>query len=279
MIKHFYNRIADKYDTDWSGIYADIRKISLDQITRHFECKPIKNAIDIAIGTGSFFDDLSHHLFIQHRMGIDISEKMLKQAAKKISGDIKLICDDVLNIRKYVADHSQDLIVCQFLFSYLNSSEVLKTACRILKPGGVIALASSTKKDLQALHSGRFRITNILFNVEKYLKEADTPACHEDLLSKVAEYKLQVVRHTNYKKQVTFKSFDDVRSWAIDSGWAAQYFNSGFRMKTSVGRAIFAGLSIIMHPLYPIYAHNDISVILAQRPTNLRDAATREMCI
>ena len=62
---------------------------------------------------------------------------MLKQAAKKISGDIKLICDDALNIQKYVADNSQDLILCQFLFSYLNSSEILKTACRILKTGSI----------------------------------------------------------------------------------------------------------------------------------------------
>lgn len=268
MIKDFYNRIADRYDTDWSGIYEDIRKISLDQITHHFEDKSIKSAIDLAIGTGSFFDDLSHRLFIHHRIGIDIAEKMLKQATKKLSGNIKLICDDALNMGRYVADHSQDLILCQFLFSYLDSSEVLKLAYRILKPGGVIALASSTKKDLKALHSGRFRITNNLFNVEKYLKESDTPACHEELLNQLAEYNFQVVRHTNYRKQVIFKSFDDVTAWAIDSGWAAQYFYTGFKMKTLIGRAIFTGLSITMHPLYPIYAHSDISVILAQRRDN-----------
>ena len=265
MVNDFYNRIADRYDTDWSGIYADIRKISLKQITRHFKGKPITNAIDLAIGTGSFLYDLGHLVPVHHRIGIDISEKMLKQAAKNISGDITLICDDALNIRKYVADHSQDLIICQFLLSYVKSSEVLKTAWRILKPGGIIALASATKKDLQALHSGRFRITKHLFNVEKYLKGADTPACHEDLLDTLAKYKLQVVRHKSHRKKVVFKSFEDVTAWAIDSGWAAQYFYSGYKLKKMIGRIIFSVLSVIFHPLYPIYANNDISVILAQK--------------
>jgi hypothetical protein len=56
-----------------------------------------------------------------------------------------------------------------------------------------------------------------------------------------------------------------VTAWAIDSGWAAQYFESGFKIKSLFVRAAFTGLAIIMYPLYPIYTHSDISVILAQR--------------
>ena len=265
MVKHFYNRIADRYDKDWRGIYKDIHEISLSQITEHFAGKTIKSALDLAVGTGNGFNDLSQHLCIQHRIGNDISEEMLNQAKKRLKGGIELICDDALNIRKYVADSSQDLILCQFLLSYLDGNEVLKSAYRILKPGGVIALASSTKRDLLELHTGRFRVTNKLFRVGEYLNKVDTPMSHEALLRTLTEHKLQILKHKNYRKQVVFESFDDVTAWAIDSGWAAQYFDSGFKIKTVLGSALFKGLSIIMYPLYPVYAHNDISVILAQR--------------
>jgi hypothetical protein len=74
------------------------------------------------------------------------------------------------------------------------------------------------------------------------------------------------MQHSNYRKEAIFSSFDDVISWSVDSGWAAQYFDSGFRLKALLGRFIFAGAAVVMHPLYPIVAHSDISIVLAAKP-------------
>jgi len=67
-------------------------------------------------------------------------------------------------------------------------------------------------------------------------------------------------------KNLEFTSFEDVTAWAVDSGWAAQYFDSGFKVKALLGKFIFASAAILMHPLYPISAHSDISIVLARKP-------------
>lgn len=50
-------------------------------------------------------------------------------------------------------------------------------------------------------------------------------------------------------KNLEFTSFEDVTAWAVDSGWAAQYFDSGFKVKALLGKFIFASAGILMHPL------------------------------
>lgn len=67
-------------------------------------------------------------------------------------------------------------------------------------------------------------------------------------------------------KNLEFTSFEDVTAWAVDSGWAAQYFDSGFKVKALLGKFIFASAAILMHPLYLISAHSYISIVLARKP-------------
>lgn len=50
-------------------------------------------------------------------------------------------------------------------------------------------------------------------------------------------------------KNLEFTYFEDVTAWAVDSGWAAQYFDSGFKVKALLGKFIFASAAILMHPL------------------------------
>lgn len=265
MTRHFYNKIASNYDKDWSGIYRDTRSISISQIIEYYDGKKVTNALDLAVGTGNSFLDLDQYLGITNRIGNDISSEMLNQAANKIQGPVEFICDDARNILDHVPPGSQDLVLCHYLFSYLDIHQILQKVSQLLKPGGIISLATTTKRNLLELSTGRFRLTGRLFRVGKHLGEVDTPKDHEACLEILANHEFQALQHSNYRKKVVFNSFDDVTAWAVDSGWAAQYFDSGFKLKTSLGRTIFAVAALVMHPLYPIYAHSDISIVLAQK--------------
>ncbi len=266
MSKNFYNRIASNYDTDWSSIYRDTRAMSIHQIMEHYHGKPLECALDLAVGTGNSFFDLDQSMHIKQRTGNDISSEMLKQAESKIGGPIKLICDDAKNIHRHLPANSQDLILCHYLFSYLDMDEILNAAFQLLKPDGVLSMVTTTKKNLLELSTGRFRVTGKLFRVTKHLSMVETPQDHGECLKILTEHKFEILAHTNYNKKVYFQSFKDVKAWSIDSGWAAQYFDRGFKMKALLGRFIFASAAILMHPLYPIAAHSDISVVLAKRP-------------
>ncbi len=269
MTKHFYNRIAENYDKDWSGIYASTRSISISQIIEHYNGRTVECALDLAVGTGNSFFDLGKHLHIGNRTGNDISSEMLKQAANKVQGPIEFICDDAKNILNHIPPNSQDLVLCHYLFSYLDIHQVLKTVFQLLKPGGLISVMTTTKENLLELSTGRFRLTGRLFRVGKHLSRVDTPKDHKACMGTLAAHEFKVLRDNNYRKKVVFKSFDDVTAWCVDSGWAAQYFDSGFNLKVSLGRAIFAGAAVLMHPLYPITAHSDISIVLAEKSVSM----------
>ena len=263
MAEKFYNRIAQDYDNDWNNIYKDTRSVGIGQILEHCGDRTLDAALDLAVGTGNSFADLERHISIRRRTGNDLSSEMLKQAARKIQGPVEFICDDARNILHHVPQASQDLILCHYLFSYLDSDLILDTAFKLLKPGGFISLATTTKQNLLELSTGRFRHTGRLFRVGNHLSKVDTPENHQACLDLLATHQFQVVRHSNYRKEALFRSFADVISWAVDSGWAAQYFDSGFRLKVLLGRLLFAGAAVVMHPLYPIIAHSDISIVLA----------------
>lgn len=265
MAKNFYNRIAANYDTDWSGIYLDTRCIGIRQITDHYNGLPLGSALDLAVGTGNSFLDLSGHVPIELRIGNDISSEMLKQAAGKISGSVEFICDDARNILNHIPPNSQDLVLCHYLFSYLDMHEILQKVYKILKPGGVISMMTTTKKNFIELSTGRFRLTGKIFRVGKHLSEVDTPENHDACLKILEAHTFQILNHSNYRNKVIFNSFDDVTAWSINSGWAAQYFDTGFKTKAVLGRGIFACAEVFMYPLYPIFAHSDISVVLARR--------------
>ena len=265
LAKEFYNRIAADYDRDWSGIYRDTRSLSISQIAGYCNGKLIDAALDLAVGTGNSFLDLEHHIHINSKTGNDISSEMLRQASDKLNGSVNLICDDARNILNHLPPDSQDLVLCHYLFSYLDIHEILDKIFQLLRPGGIVSMATTTKRNLLELSTGRFSFTGKLFRVGNHLKQVDTPDDHDACLKILAEHGFNVLSENNYRKQVVFNSFADVTAWSVDSGWAAQYFEGGYRAKVLLGRAIFAGAAILMYPLYPIYAHSDISVVLARR--------------
>lgn len=265
MAEKYYNRIAPDYDSDWNNIYKDTRTISISQIIEHCGDRTLDAALDLAVGTGNSFADLERLIYIRRRTGNDLSSQMLKQAVRKIRGPVEFICDDARNILNHVPPASQDLILCHYLFSYLDIDQILDVAFKLLKPGGLFSMATTTKKNLLELSTGRFRHTGRLFRVGNHLSKVDTPENHEACLNILAKHRFQVMQHSNYRKEAIFSSFDDVISWSVDSGWAAQYFDSGFRLKALLGKLIFAGAAVVMHPLYPIIAHSDISIVLAAK--------------
>ncbi len=265
MLADVYDRISSTYDADWNGIYLKARKLNIQQILKQLGTHQIESAVDLAVGTGNAFLDLTNHISINKCIGNDISAGMLNVAQSKLTTNFVGICDDVENIETHIKPESQDLVFCHFIFSYVNPSKVLERAYRIIKPGGYISIASSTQQALAEIHRDYFPYAGKLLKVSASLERAPTPKTHESLCKTVTRIGFDILEQDQLREPTRFDSFKDVSDWALSSGWAAQYFDSYYWLKRIGARAWFASARVLHSPLYPVTATNDISLLLARK--------------
>ena len=267
MVSRIYDQVADQYDQDWSGLYAAARAKSIEQI-RHRLGDPQRqiDTVDLGVGTGNVLRDLQQSILLGSCTGFDISRGMLAQAARKTGSSVKLIHADAANATDYLQQQSQDLVLCHFLLSFMDMTDLLGLAQRLLRPGGLLSLATSTQESLSELHSVHFPRASRLIGVKASLRRASTPRNHQQCLQALESMGFEIVEDSLQRQAVSFDSFDDVRRWALDSGWAASFLDDPMGMRKFYGRLAFALGELFIHPFYPVDATNEISVVLARKP-------------
>ena len=267
MVSQIYNRVAESYDEDWSGIYAAARRYCLDQITNQLESldHPV-NTVDLGIGTGNSLSDLRNSIVLGKCTGFDLSSGMLDQAAQKLGKDVQLILGDATNAPAYLQPGSVDLALCHFLLSFVDAGKLFQVVYDLLKPGGVISLATSTQRSLHELHSGKLRRTAQLLGVPRALRKISIPANHQHCLEMLQRQGFEIVNEHLHRQPVSFKSFNDLHDWALNSGWVAGSFDNFTRLRIACCSTVFALAKVFIHPLYPINAINEVSIVLARKP-------------
>lgn len=266
MVSHAYDRIADSYDEDWYGLYAESSRRAVTQIAAAFTGARDLHIADLAVGTGNTLDSLYRRLNLSTAIGFDVSGGMLAKAVDKLPRRTRLIHDTAANAEKYLQADSLDLVLCHFLLRYLEPDVVLPMACRLLKPGGFFSLVTSTQRSLIEAHTGRFEAPERVFGVRRRLAKGSNPLNHEMSIALLGQYGLEIVADDLYREVVTFRSYDDVRAWAFESGWAAELFGERIKLRSVFVRAAFALIEFWMWPLYPVDATNEISIVLARKP-------------
>lgn len=137
-----FNSIAPGYDRANTVLsFGADRRWRKKVIKALRPCHPTKIA-DIATGTGKLAAMLAAKLKAEV-YGIDISESMLEVAKKKYR-NIHFICADGETIP--FPDNSFDAITIAFgIRNFENPVAGLKEACRVMKPGGMIAVLEFSK--------------------------------------------------------------------------------------------------------------------------------------
>lgn len=267
MVSKVYDRVANRYDNDWSGIYATSRAHCIRQIVRYFESdRHSIDAVDFAIGTGNAFYDLRQHFQLGNCTGFDISGGMLSLAAGKLSQDVHLIQQDAIHAAEYVPHESMDLAMSHFLLNFVELDQLLGTSLKLLRPGGVLSLVTSTQQSLAELHTERFPKTARLLGAKRSLKQMSTPETHQQCLEKLQEKGFEIVEQKLWRQPVSFESFDDIRSWAVDSGWMVSSLDRKLGLRIALGRVMVGLLERSMHPFYPLEGSTEISIVLARKP-------------
>lgn len=98
-----------------------------------------RNALDIGCGDGSISLPILSRC--DHLTLVDLSEKMLERAVRRIppDGTVELLCGDAMNLE--LARHGYDLILCIGVLAHVDSPEaLLHRLAELLAPGGTLIL-------------------------------------------------------------------------------------------------------------------------------------------
>ncbi len=267
MVSHAYDRIADSYDEDWCGLYAESRRRAVGQIVAVLSDALDLDVADLAVGTGNTLDALYRRLSLCTATGFDVSTGMLRKAFGKLPKRTRLIHDSAANVEDHLAPASLDLVLCHFLLRYLEPQVVLSRAYRLLKPGGYFSLVTSTQRSLLETYTGRFEKTGRLLGVRAQIAKGGNPLDHASSIEMLQQYGIEIITDNLYREGVTFRSFDDVRAWAFESGWAAEFFGQRPSLRTGFTWTAFALAEVLMRPLYPVHATSEISIVLGRKPS------------
>lgn len=267
MVNRLYDRVAKRYDDDWSGLYASARRYCIEQISRQLDRRerPI-DTLDFGIGTGNSLHELRDNITLGRCAGFDLSAGMLDQAADKLASNVQLIQGNAIEAADYLPPGSMDLVLCHFILSFVDADRLFETAFEMLRPGAVLSLATSTRRSLQETYSGRFSRAARILGVQRALSAASTPANHDHCLEILQAHGFEIVDNHLHRQAVSFTRFEDVRSWALDSGWAASLLGDKTGLRIALGSAAFGLAKIFMHPFYPVDAVSEISIVLARKP-------------
>ena len=104
--------------------------------------------VDVGCGWGRSFELLKERFAPRSLIGIDVSPEMLKESARTAARKgIEVDLRQANSARLPLPNHSADLLFCHQTFHHLVDQEAaLAEFRRVLKPGGILLFAESTKK-------------------------------------------------------------------------------------------------------------------------------------
>ena len=136
-IRDQYNQLAQIYDQRWRRYIRN----SLTFLKDWAAVSPSAVVLDIACGTGEFARLLLQDNSAQAITGVDISERMLMQARRKLEGYPNLSFELAKASDLPFPDHCFDVVVSANAFHYFPAPEAALTEMqRVLKPGGKVMI-------------------------------------------------------------------------------------------------------------------------------------------
>ena len=136
-IRDQYNQLAQIYDLRWRRYINN----TLTFLKNWAEVSPSAVVLDIACGTGEFERLLLQDHSAQVITGVDLSERMLMQARRKLAGYPNLSFELARASDLPFPNHCFDVVISANSFHYFPEPEVVLTEMRrVLKPSGKVVI-------------------------------------------------------------------------------------------------------------------------------------------
>lgn len=137
--KNHFDETAENYDKSYDGKFV---KCMYGEILNRIITLNPRKVLDLGCGNGNVLKLLNENMDAK-LYGLDLSDKMILQAKKKLGNNAHLSVGDAENLP--YNDNEFDAVICNASFHhYTKPHAVLKEIKRILRKGGILVLGDPT---------------------------------------------------------------------------------------------------------------------------------------
>ena len=267
IIKRQYNEIiAPKFDMDAKGIYASTYQKGITQIQKTNILKsqtPLK-FLDVGIGTGSFLEQI--FLLYESEInffGIDISEKMLDIAKKKIPNLITIV-DNAINLEHHYVGQSFDLICSHFVTGYVPMRELAPKVWNLLDEGAYWSWIGQTMASYPNLRKIEDSLASkLIYWISGNSIDDDcvsSPQDRSEVIEILEENGFEICQIETFEPKIDFANLNDFLDFGYYNGWLTPFIEQmGIHQASKM-------LSLMINILlFPIHDNQSIEIALARK--------------
>jgi ubiquinone/menaquinone biosynthesis C-methylase UbiE len=137
-----YDLGADYYDDwKWQKIWGKLEWPHIERLLTELDAAtgPF-SVLDVGAGTGTYLRKIVNKYEVRRACGVDLSVRMLRQAARKLGARARLQIGDARQLQ--FPDREFDvLLVCRVASHLLELEVAAREFCRVLRPGGHLILS------------------------------------------------------------------------------------------------------------------------------------------
>lgn len=268
IIQRQYDEIiAPNFDMDAKGIYASTYQKGITQIqnTNLLQSQTPLQVLDIGIGTGSFLEKI----FLLYEceinpFGLDISEKMLDIAKKKIP-NLRTIVDNIANLEHHYVGHSFNLICSHFVTGFVPMRELAPKVWNLLDEGAYWSLIGQTMASYPNLRKIEDSLASkLIYWVSRSSKLDDdvvsSPEGHSEVIEILEENDFEVCQIETFEPRIDFANLDDFLNFGYYNGWLTPFIE-----KLGIHQASKMLSLMINILLFPIQDNQSIEIALARK--------------
>ncbi len=225
MTRHIHEYVSRGYDSD-NDIIRTKNMVAIEQAVRLLDSRPAPiRVIDLGVGDGAFLRALYTVRDGCRLTGVDIAQSMLDLAAAQVP--LTPIRATVDRVDRHTEPAGYDLVIAHFILAYVTLDTVLAQARRLLAPGGLISLVTSTNESAAAMltqvdrfEASRDPVRRALAGVvRRGLSRTHTPNDLAHIRRRLAAHDLHLVDRQRLEARIHIADPHDGFRWAIDNGW------------------------------------------------------------
>jgi SAM-dependent methyltransferase len=258
--------IAANYDLDPQSVTNDSLDRALEQLryiyVGTYTVAPVR-VLDVGMGTGLFYEKLRQNFRQPFQpFGLDISERMIAIASKRVPGLIASV-DDAANLDLYFNEDPFDLVCTHFVTGFVPLDHLMPRIWNKLKPGGYWSFIGGTSGAFPVLQrKSKSRLVKALFGGRRLDFEGLlTPDNCADVVRGFRDGGFEVCASETFEPELLFRDFDEFMEFAYHGGWLTPFIQElGLHnIRPSICKILNAFV-------FPITDHHRIVIGLARKP-------------
>lgn len=258
--------IASRYDSDPQSVIGNSLSRAVGQLVRQGLLDAVGDplhVLDLGMGTGRFLETLGRRAQRPvHPAGLDLSEKMIDVARRRIPG-LAAVVQDARHFDRHFPDESFDLIATHFITGFVPLAVLAPMIWDKLDEGGYWTFVGGTKAGFPELQrKTQNALLNRLFNTRRPAVDevVCNPADGDEVVRTLRANGFAVRESESFRPELRFANLHEFLEFAYFGGWLTPFVEA-----TGVHRTGFLTRLMLNTFFFPVRDHHSIEIVLAQK--------------